>query len=85
MSKSMASAARSRLTFIRKNKAISDLLIDPVTNSSYAEGQIVKWPNLARTLRVVSEKGYQAIYDGELTPIIVNEINQNGEIFLLLG
>lgn len=78
MSKSMASAASSRLTYIRKNKAISDLLIDPVTNSSYREGQILKWTNLGKTMRTISEKGYLAIYDGELTPIIVNEINQNG-------
>ena len=80
ISRAMSTAARSRITYIRKNKALSDLLIDPVSNLSYIEGNIIKWPNLGRTLRIISEKGYLAVYDGELTPIIVNEINQNGNL-----
>lgn len=78
ISRAMSTAARNRITYIRLNKALSDLFIDPETNLTYVEGQIIKWPNLGRTLRIISEKGYLAVYNGELTPIIVNEINQNG-------
>lgn len=78
MSRAMASSARSRLSSIRLNKALSDLLIDPKTNTSYEEGDILVWKNYANTLRVISEGGYEAVYNGVLTPVIVDEINQNG-------
>jgi gamma-glutamyltranspeptidase len=41
-------------------------------------------PNLAQTLKIISENGSDAFYNGELSKIIVKENNDNG-IYLFLN
>jgi gamma-glutamyltranspeptidase len=42
------------------------------------EGSLVKNTKLAETLRKIAAGGSDVFYNGELTPIMVNEINSNG-------
>jgi gamma-glutamyltranspeptidase/glutathione hydrolase/leukotriene-C4 hydrolase len=42
------------------------------------EGSLVKNTKLAETLRKIAAGGSDVFYNGELTPIMVNEINNNG-------
>lgn len=42
------------------------------------EGSMVKNTKLAETLRKIAAGGSDVFYNGELTPIMVNEINSNG-------
>ena len=44
----------------------------------------MKWLKLARTLTIIAENGDDAFYTGELSDIIVKEIQDRGELILLL-
>ncbi len=46
--------------------------------SRYAEGDILKQPTLARTLRTLAEKGSDALYHGELADAFVADMERNG-------
>lgn len=49
-------------------------------NRFYTRNEIVQMPELAKTLRLISEYGPDVIYNGSLTETIVQEINNKGEI-----
>lgn len=42
------------------------------------EGDRVRQPDLAKTLRILRDKGLKALYEGELADAMVNTIQQNG-------
>jgi gamma-glutamyltranspeptidase/glutathione hydrolase/leukotriene-C4 hydrolase len=63
---------------IRKNKPLSDMFINPLTNRVYKKLDHIKCSKLAQTFRVIADRGANEFYNGSLTPIMVNEINQNG-------
>ncbi len=78
VSSSLAYALRYDEAKIKKNKELSDILIDPTTNSVYKQGSIIKLKKLANTLRIISEHGAKEFYNGSLTDTILKEINENG-------
>lgn len=78
VSKPLASALRSKEELIKKNQALSEMFVNPATNSVYREGDIIFRRKYAQTLRILAAQGYKAFYDGELTDIIVKEMNDNG-------
>ncbi len=45
------------------------------------EGDTVRFHDLAKTLEIIAEKGAEAFYNGELSEVIVEEINMNGSSF----
>jgi gamma-glutamyltranspeptidase/glutathione hydrolase len=47
------------------------------------EGEIVKIPDLAKTIRLIAQKGSQVFYTGELAQQIVKEIQANGGLLTL--
>ncbi|XP_050409681.2 glutathione hydrolase 1 proenzyme-like [Patella vulgata] len=42
------------------------------------EGEKVKLPKLAETFKIIADKGARAFYDGELSPLIVEDIKDKG-------
>lgn len=63
---------------IKQNPGLTEIFINPDTDSVYKFNDFIKLPKLAHTLRVISEKGYAEFYRGQLAETIVNEINKNG-------
>lgn len=58
------------------------MFVNPITDSVYVKGDIIRRPKYAQTLRTIAEFGYQAFYDGALTDLIVKEMNDNGKDFV---
>lgn len=48
------------------------------------EGDRVKQPNLAKTLRIIREQGFDAVYEGEIADAIIETIQQNGGLMTKL-
>lgn len=63
---------------IRSNVALSKIFVNSVTNETYKENELIKMPNLANTLELISENNITAFYNSKLTKLMVREINQNG-------
>lgn len=64
---------------VRKDETLSQMYINPINNEPYKTGEIIKLPNFASTLETIAEYGAKAFYDGELSQVIVNEINEKGD------
>ncbi len=63
---------------IRNSPSLRKLFVDPVTNKLYKLNDVIKLPDLARTLEIISLNGSNAFYDGQLSETIVQENNFNG-------
>ncbi|KAH9525192.1 Gamma-glutamyltranspeptidase 1 [Bulinus truncatus] len=59
---------------------IKSILTNPRTNTTFKEGEVIKLPLLARTLKRVAEGGAPEFYNGTLADDIVEEIQQAGGI-----
>lgn len=49
----------------------------------YNEGEVIKNPELANTLRAIAKGGKDAFYKGEIAEKIVNEVQKNGGVMTL--
>ena len=49
----------------------------------YKEGEIMKRPQLAETMRVIAEEGMGAFYNGSLTDNIMRDLTDIGELSFL--
>jgi gamma-glutamyltranspeptidase/glutathione hydrolase/leukotriene-C4 hydrolase len=65
-------------TALLANEGLRLMLTNPETKSLYQVNDTIKRPKFARTLRTLADFGADEFYNGSLTPIIVQEINQNG-------
>ncbi len=74
----LARALQMAKSSIKLNAALSKVFVSPNTKDVYLENDQVKWPDLANTLELIAEKGIDVFYKGELTPKMVQEINENG-------
>ncbi|KAK3597993.1 hypothetical protein CHS0354_042347 [Potamilus streckersoni] len=52
-----------------------NFFINPATNSSYKEGEILKLPQLAKTLETITTEGPESFYNGSLTRDILADMN----------
>lgn len=80
VTRALAGALSNKKSLIRENKMLASIFINPETNDVYTENNKIKMPNLGMTLKIISESGSDAFYDGILTDLIVQEINENGKI-----
>ncbi len=48
------------------------------TGRIYKEGDIMKRPEYAKTLKIIAEKGAKEFYNGELTDTLITDIRKNG-------
>ncbi|KAG5678928.1 hypothetical protein PVAND_008549 [Polypedilum vanderplanki] len=67
---------------IRRTDGFKDFYVNPKTNEIYREGDTLKNPQLAETLKIIAREGANAIYstEGSLGQKLVNEIQANGGI-----
>ena len=84
VTKVLSNAIAENRDDIRNSPELSSIYINPLTNEFYKENDIIKMPSLAKTLKIISEKGSGAFYNGELSKIIVQENNDNGNLIFLL-
>ncbi len=63
---------------IRPNKELSEIFIIKDSNKLVGENDTIRYPKLAKTLRIISESNIQEFYNGELSKVIVEEITTNG-------
>ncbi|XP_019873356.1 scoloptoxin SSD14 isoform X2 [Aethina tumida] len=60
---------------IKKNEVLRNTFINPEHGSTYKQGEILKLPLYAKTLRVISKEGAEALYTGSLSKQFVKDIN----------
>ena len=66
---------------ISEDPGLSQLFINPLTNETYKENELLKYPKLADTLeKVAGSGGVQTFYNGELSRVIVQENNLKGKM-----
>jgi gamma-glutamyltranspeptidase len=65
---------------VKQDKGLSEVYVNSATGKAYHENDVIKRQNYANTLRYISKFGYRAFYEGPLTRLIVEEINQNGKL-----
>jgi gamma-glutamyltranspeptidase/glutathione hydrolase/leukotriene-C4 hydrolase len=78
ISKVLSNAIKISEKYIRSNWGLSQIFVNQKTNQLYQFNDIVKMPNLADTLEILSHDHINAFYDSDLTKDIVKEINENG-------
>ena len=61
-----------------KNCVFRKYFIDSTTDKVLTEGDILKRKNLADTLRVLQDEGYEAFYGGNLGRKVINELKELG-------
>ena len=74
----LANAIKTNEKAIRDNKGLARVFINPETNLTYKVDEMIRMPQLARTLRIISDQSPNSFYNGSLTKLMVKEINQNG-------
>lgn len=60
--------------------SLSEIFINPVTNSVWKEGDKLKRLQLAKTLEVIAIEKADALYNGSLTNAFINDIQNYGGI-----
>lgn len=65
---------------ILKSKPLRETYVNRLNNELYKANSIIKIPKLAKTLEVIARDGESAFYNGQLTDIIVDEIQSAGGI-----
>ena len=78
VSKVLAEALKINQDWLSTNDNILKLVTNPISNKLYKTNEIIKFPQLAKTLEKISESGPSVFYNGEMSTQIVNEINLNG-------
>ncbi len=78
----LANAMHRYRTIITENKATKKML-SHTDGSEYRYGDIMKRPDLAKSLRLIAEQGPDVFYKGQLAKAIVDSSRQGGGLFRL--
>ena len=65
---------------IRADETLRKRYINPETGKVFKENDTVKYLDMAKTFKIISEQGAKAFYNGQLTDTIVKENNNNGKV-----
>ena len=76
--KALETAIRLNEQAIRNDVELSNIYINKTSNQTYKFDDLIVMPKLARTLQIISEQNITAFYNGALTKLMVEEINENG-------
>lgn len=82
VSKYLAVSLRDREAKILKDPSLKEIFIDPSTNRTYVEGDLIKRPKLAETLEIIAKEGADTLYskDGTLLKDLMKDIRDYGGI-----
>lgn len=65
---------------ILDSKPLRETYVNRINNEIYKVNSTIKIPRLAKTLEIIAREGESAFYNGQLTDIIVDEIQSAGGI-----
>ncbi|KAL0272631.1 UNVERIFIED_CONTAM: hypothetical protein PYX00_005525 [Menopon gallinae] len=68
---------------ILNSPTLREVLANPKTGKVLAEGELMRRPQLAKTLRLVADKGIKVFYEGPLAEAMVKEVQNDGGILTL--
>jgi gamma-glutamyltranspeptidase/glutathione hydrolase/leukotriene-C4 hydrolase len=68
---------------IRSDPGMNSIFVNSTTNKAFKINDLIKYPQLAKTLQIIADGGAKAFYDGELSPKIIAENNLKGGILTL--
>lgn len=78
VSNALAAAIKSAENDIRKNLELTNIFINSSNNETFKPKDRIKMLKLADTLEIISNENVGAFYNGSLTKLMVQEINENG-------
>lgn len=75
-------ALKTRESFIFAEPTLKEIFVDPRTNQTWKEGDILKRPALARSLEIIAEEGGDALYskNGSLFDNFMKDLRNIGSI-----
>ncbi|KAH0564712.1 glutathione hydrolase 1 proenzyme-like [Cotesia glomerata] len=71
---------KSKISYIRAEPTLAEILINPKTNSTWTIGDRLKRPKLAETLKAIAKHNVSIFYNGSMGEEIVKEIQGFGGI-----
>ncbi|XP_060826353.1 glutathione hydrolase 1 proenzyme-like isoform X1 [Bombus pascuorum] len=74
VTKYLASYLISKEPLIRAEKSLAEILINPITNSTWKVNDRIKRPRLAETLKLIASHGPHIFYNGTIADSLVEEI-----------
>lgn len=80
MTKYLSRLLTAREASIKKEPSLSEIFINPVTNSVWKEGDKIKRVKLAKTLEIIAIEKADALYNGSLTNDFIKDIQSYGGI-----
>lgn len=84
VSRFLGNALKVHQETIRNNSMLASVFISNETNQVYKANDTIRMPHLALTLTLISQSNTSDVfYDGVLTKLIVEEMNENGSLMLL--
>lgn len=78
--KSLADAFNASSVSIFNEPSLHQAYVNPATGKVYREGELLKLPQLAATLRAIADEGEAAYYNGSLTASILADLKDIGSI-----
>lgn len=77
----LANILRNAETKILNEPSLSEVFINPDTNKTWLQGELIKRPKLAETLRIIRDEGVNALYgNGSLLTNFIKDIQSYGGI-----
>lgn len=76
----LANILTSNEAAIRERKTLGELLVNSETGQVWKQGDLIKRPELGKTLRTIAEKGIDIFYNGTMGDDLVNDIKTLGGI-----
>ena len=81
MNRILGDTIKSNAEDIRKfDVGLTDLLMNKATGEPYKEGELLKYPKLAETLKMIAddEQGVHEFYQGKIAHNLVSDIKEGG-------
>lgn len=78
----MAESLEDTREQILNTPSLREVFVDPETGDVWKEGDIIKRPDFAETLKVIAEEGADALYskNGSLLPILMEDLKEVGSL-----
>lgn len=78
MSEFISSIVEFEKQNLKEKEWFRDIWINSTTGDTTKEGELIKMPKLAKTLRKIATYRSELIYNGEMTDQVVKEMRDDG-------
>ncbi|XP_036366894.1 glutathione hydrolase 1 proenzyme-like isoform X2 [Octopus sinensis] len=79
VSRLLANTLKEMESEVKDQPLLRELYVNEATRHVYQEGDLMKHPRLAKSLKIISEEGFLAVYNGSLSNAIVEDLRDAGE------